>query len=300
MLYLLRYTCAEEAPKGRSGMGVGEKITAARKAKGWSLENLGEEIGVSVQAVSKWEKNQSKPNRNHLVKLSDLLGMSLEELLADRNAPGFVLGSPYFDPDRMYTFVKAKAQAAGMTQTLAALPLMREKHAGVYRDGSDVPYSVHPLTLACHALAMNIVDDDVLATALLHDVVEDTGTKPEGLPAEISEKVRTAVCLVSYNTYLTEGEDKDPDRKDEIKPVYYGEIKENPLAALVKCLDRCNNLSSMAAGFTKEKMIKYVKQTEEYVLPLLDVVKAVPEWNNAAWLLRYQMVTMLEAFKRLL
>ena len=43
-----------------------------------------------------------------------------------------------------------------------------------------------------------------------------------------------------------------------------------------------------------------MKQTEEYVITLLDVVKAVPEWNNAAWLLRYQMITMLEAFKRLL
>ena len=281
-------------------MGVGEKIAVARKAKGWSQENLGEYTGVSVQAVSKWENSQSKPDREHLIMLSELLGLSLEELMADTPSPGWELGSPYFDPDRMYTFVKAKAQAAGLTQTLAALPLMREKHAGVTRDGSNVPYSVHPLTLACHALAMNIVDDDVLASVLLHDVIEDTGTMLDELPAEIGERVREAVCLVSYNTYLTGGDDKDPDRKDEIKPVYYGRIKENPLAALVKCLDRCNNLSSMAAGFTKEKMIKYVKQTEEYVLPLLDVVKGVPEWNNAAWLLRYQMVTMLEAFKRLL
>ena len=33
---------------------------------------------------------------------------------------------------------------------------------------------------------------------------------------------------------------------------------------------------------------------------LFEAVKAVPAWNNAAWLMRYQMVTMLEAFKRLL
>ena len=211
---------------------------------------------------------------------------------------GFVPGTPYFNPDQLYAYVQAKAQAAGLAQTLAALPVMREKHENVVRDGSDVPYRVHPLTMACHALAMNIVDDDVLAAALLHDVVEDTDTGPEELP--VGERVKEAVALVSYNTYLTEGDDRDPDRKDGIKPVYYGKIGENPLAALVKCLDRCNNLSSMAAGFSREKMAKYVKQTEEYVIPLLDVVKGVPEWNNAAWLLRYQMVTMLEAFKRLL
>lgn len=273
-------------------MGVGEKIAAARKAKKWSQEDLGWKVGVSTQAVSKWENNQSEPDKDHLVMLSELLGLSLEELLGDASAPGWMLGSPYFNPEHMYTYVKAKAQAAGLTQTLAALPLMREKHAGVERDGSDVPYYVHPLTMACHALAMNIVDDDVLATALLHDVVEDTDTMPEELP--VDDRVREAVCLLSHNTYGVEGD------KEKNKPLYYGKIAKNPLAALVKCMDRCNNLSTMADGFKKPKMVKYVKQTEQYVLPLLDVVREVPEWNNAAWLLRYQMITMLEAFKRLL
>ena len=279
-------------------MSAGEKIAAARKAKGWSQEELGEKIGVSTQAVSKWENNQSEPDKDHLVELSYLLGLSLEELMANTPSPGWTLGSPYFDPDHMYTYVKAKAQAAGLKQTLAALPLMREKHGDVKRDGSDVPYRVHPLTLACHALAMNIVNDDVLAAVLLHDVVEDTDIMLEDLP--VCDRVREAVKLVSYNAYLKKGDDKDQAKKDKIKPVYYEGIRKNPLAALVKCMDRCNNLSSMADGFPKEKMKKYVKQTEEYVIPLLDVVKAVPDWNNAAWLLRYQMVTMLEAFKRLL
>ena len=56
----------------------------------------------------------------------------------------------------------------------------------------------------------------------------------------------------------------------------------------------------MADGFTRKKMASYVVQTEQYVLPLPDVVKAVPAWNNAAWLLRYQMTALPEAFKRLL
>ena len=273
-------------------MSIGEKILTARKAKGWSQEELGWKTGVSVQAVSKWETDKSEPDKEHLRMLSSLLGLSLEELITDSPAPGFVPGSPYFSPERMYTFVKAKAQAAGLTQTLAALPLMRQKHAGQERKGSDVPYAAHPLTLACHALAMGIVDDDVLAAALLHDVVEDTDTSLSELP--VGERVREAVRLVSHNTYGTESD------KEKNKPLYYGNIAENPLAALIKCMDRCNNLSTMADGFSKPKMVKYVKQTEEYVLPLLTVVKNVPEWNNAAWLLRYQMMTMLETFKRLL
>ena len=281
-------------------MSVGEKIAAARKAKGITQEALAWDLEVSVAAVSAWETGKSEPDKNHMVALAGRLGLTLEELMTDQAVPDLVPGSPFFDPEHMYTFVKVKALGAGLTQTLAALPFMREKHGDTVRDGSDVPYRVHPLTMACHALAMGVGSDDVLATALLHDVVEDTGTAPDELPVEKGGSVYEAVRLLSFNTYLPEGEDKDPDKKDAIKPVYYGEIAKNPLAALVKCLDRCNNLSSMAAGFTKEKMSKYVKQTEEYVFPLLEVVKAVPEWNDAAWLMKYQMVTMLEAFKRLL
>ena len=273
-------------------MRIGKKIADARKAKGWSQEELGERVGVSFQAVSSWENDRSEPDKDHLRKLSALLGLRLEELFSDQPSPGFELGSPYFNPERMYTFVKAKALASGLTQTLAALPFMREKHGWQKRKGTDVPYYVHPLTMACHALAMNIVEDDVLAAALLHDVVEDTGTAPEELP--VGEKAREAVCLVSHNLY---GGEADKDKK---KLLYFGNIAKNPLAALVKCLDRCNNLSTMADGFTKPKMIQYVKETEKYILPLLDVVKEVPEWNNAAWLMRYQMGTMLEAFKQLL
>ena len=43
----------------------------------------------------------------------------------------------------------------------------------------------------------------------------------------------------------------------------------------------------------------YVCRTEKYVLPLLDVVKGIPAWNSAAWLLRYQITALLETFKRL-
>lgn len=273
-------------------MSIGEKISAARRAKGWTQEDLSWKTGVSVQAVSAWEKDKSAPDKDHMVVLSGLLGLSLDELMSGAPSTGFSLGSPYFDPEHMYTYVKAKAQAAGLVQTLAALPMMREKHSGQGRKGTTVPYYVHPLTLACHALAMNIVDDNVLASCLLHDVVEDTDTALSALP--VGDTVRETVRLVSHNTYGSESE------KEKNKPLYYGNIQKSSLACLVKCLDRCNNLSTMADGFRKEKMVKYVKQTEEYVLPLLDVVKEVPEWNNAAWLLRYQMVTMLEAFKRLL
>ncbi len=272
-------------------MGIGTKLSTARKNAGFTQEAMAEKLGVTPQAISTWERNENIPDTRNLIELARILEISLDDLFSESDAPSWELRSPTFSPVHMYTYVKAKAQAEKLNQTLAALPLMREKHSGQFRDGiAMVPYAAHPLTLACHALAMGLVDDDVIATALLHDVIEDTDTRPDELP--VNDRVREAVCLVSYNTY--EGD------KKEIKPLYYANIKKNTLASLIKCLDRCNNLACMADGFTKAKMRTYVVETEKYVVPLLDVIKEVPEYNNAAWLLRYQILTMLEAFKRLL
>ena len=272
-------------------MRFGEKVTAARKKKGWTQEKLAEQLQVSFQAVSLWERNESLPDTAHLLQLSKLLNCSLDDLFSEEATPQWTLDSRLFNEERMYTYVTAQARALELEQTMLALPMMREKHAGQMRKGPcPIPYMIHPLTMACHALAMGLRDDDVLSALLLHDVVEDTDTALEQLP--VNEHVREAIRLVSWNSYdLPES---------EIDEAYYGRIAENPLACLIKCIDRCNNLSGMADGFSKKKMMNYVCRTEKYVLPLLEVVKGVPKWNNAAWLLRYQMKALLETVKRLL
>ena len=81
---------------------------------------------------------------------------------------------------------------------------------------------------------------------------------------------------------------------------YYDNIRKNPLSAMIKCIDRCNNLSCMANGFSREEMKEYVLETEEYVVPLLDLIRSIPKWDNAAWLLQYQMESMLDIYKRLM
>lgn len=111
--------------------------------------------------------------------------------------------------EELYRQVSERAEALELTQTLRALPFMREKHRNQYRKGTGrVPYMVHPLTMALHALSLGITDDTLLAAVLLHDVVEDTGTDPEELP--VSPEARNIVCRLSYNTY--------PGPKSEILP----------------------------------------------------------------------------------
>ena len=271
---------------------IGNRIKAARKARNLSQEQLGEKLGVSFQAVSTWEQGKFIPDSAHLPGLARVLNISLDALFADEDRE-WELKPVNNDFQHMYTFVKGRAQMLNLPQTLAVMNLLRQAHGGQKRKsryGFETTYMVHPLTLACHALAMGQRDDDIIAACLAHDMVEDSDLKPADLP--VSDRVREVVRLVSYNTY----DENRPDLDD----IYFANIRKNPLACLIKCLDRCNNLSGMADYFSRKHMAEYTEFTDRYYPELLDVVKKVPEWNNAWWLLRYQMTALTETFKRLL
>ena len=266
---------------------IGKRIREARQAKGLSQEQLGEKLGVSFQAVSTWETGRFIPVSDHLPALSRELDLSLDALFAE-SEKDWELKPVNYDVSHMFTFVKGRAQMLRLTQTLAVMDLLRRAHGDQQRRskyGFECSYMVHPLTMACHALAMGLKDDDVLAAALAHDMVEDAHMQPGDLPVE-------AVRLVSKNMY----DHCEPDWEEK----YFAAIRKNPLACMVKCLDRTNNLAGMADAFSRDAMIRYTLETDRYYPALLDVIKKVPEWNDAWWLLRYQMMTMTEAFKRLL
>lgn len=63
-----------------------DKLQVLRKEKGMTQEKLAEAIGVSRQAVAKWEAGQSCPEIDKLVALSDLFRVSLDRLLKDNEA----------------------------------------------------------------------------------------------------------------------------------------------------------------------------------------------------------------------
>lgn len=60
---------------------MGKRITALRKEKGMTQEQLAERLGVSAQAVSKWENDVSCPDISVLTELAKTLGVSTDELL---------------------------------------------------------------------------------------------------------------------------------------------------------------------------------------------------------------------------
>ena len=62
---------------------MGEKLLKLRKARQWSQEELAERIGVTRQAVSRWESGSAKPDADKIVAICDLFGVSADYLLRE-------------------------------------------------------------------------------------------------------------------------------------------------------------------------------------------------------------------------
>ena len=64
-------------------LNLGERILKLRKACGLSQEQLAEMVGVSRQAISKWETDQSTPEIEKILMLSKVFSVSADELLGN-------------------------------------------------------------------------------------------------------------------------------------------------------------------------------------------------------------------------
>jgi len=202
--------------------------------------------------------------------------MDFQDSLSDR----------LFDEKRMYNYVETYAAAKNMPQTSKALPFARAAHSGQVRKGKDsVPYIYHPLLIACHALALGMDDDDMISTALLHDVCEDCWVAAGELP--VGDTAKEAVALLTKDDFM-----------DEVQ--YFERIAGNKIATMVKLLDRCSNVSGMAGAFSKEKMAEYIRETEDFIYPLLEKAKSeYPEYSDQIFLIRYHMMSVVESVKQL-
>lgn len=85
-------------------MTIGEKIQTHRKRLGLSQEELGQKLLVSRQTISLWEKDQTLPTIDNLIRLREIFGASLDEMLGleDTGKDNAVL------PSEVYSFQYSK------------------------------------------------------------------------------------------------------------------------------------------------------------------------------------------------
>lgn len=269
-------------------MTIYDRIKKARLDAGLTQQELADKLGVTFQAVSSWESGKYIPDTWHLIELAKVLNVSVSSLCEEQDFP-FKTVKALYDWEHMRTYVKSAASVLGLKNTLKALTVAIKAHEGQFRKNSDVPYIYHPLSLACEALALSVTDDHVVAACLLHDVLEDTDMTEEYLSKNFDQEV---VDLVKTLTFTGSKEDK------QAVNAYYKTIGQNAKATLIKCMDRCNNLTSMAYGMDRKGIYKYIKSTEEHYPALLKVLKT--DYSNPAWILSYHIKSMLDIYKRLM
>lgn len=135
-----------------------------------------------------------------------------------------------------------------MTTLDKAIIYATNAHSGAFRKSSKSPYIVHPMEAA--VIAARLTDDeDVIAAAVLHDVVEDTDTTKEMLEKEFGRKITMLVCADS--------EDKREDRpaaetweirKKETLDSIPGATRDEQIIVLS---DKLANMRSMYDDYTR-------------------------------------------------
>lgn len=87
-------------------MTFAEKLMELRRQRGWSQEELGDKLGVTRQTVSKWELGSTTPEMEKLAAISDLFGITTDELIKGK-AP------ESSNPEESNIFFKKKQRFSG-------------------------------------------------------------------------------------------------------------------------------------------------------------------------------------------
>lgn len=171
----------------------------------------------------------------------------------------------------MSAYLRGRLDAPGFKQSQKALAFAWEAHAGKKRESGE-PYIIHPLQMACDAIACKGATDRIIATLLLHDTVEDCNIPLSALP--VDETVRRAVKLLTIHPLHGEA-------KIETKRRYYNELLDSGEATVGKAFDRLNNLHSMEGVFEEDRIVKNIRETHELLMPILKRAKYIyPELSD--------------------
>lgn len=276
-------------------MRLGEKIQRYRKRNHMTQEHLAELLCVSPQSISSWERNLYSPSTDKLDNIAAVLHVTVGQLMDKDSAveSQWELRNPMFSVENLYEQTRSHIIRYNLELSKRALPLMMRLHDKQIRH-DNVPYVTHPLMMAVHAFSLGITEDEIIASILLHGVWENCGIKPEELNISLNSRVLNTLCMLCRSAGPEETE-------RETKKKFYERIAENSDAAIIKLIDQCNKISTIALGLPKEKVGPYIEDIETYTLSLLNTVEQMYlDYNTPVFALKYQILSLIENLKRML
>ena len=102
---------------------LGQRIAMLRKQKNLTQDALADAMGVSAQAVSKWENDLSCPDIMILPKLANHLGVSVDELLTGNSGPETRLATPETAKPADQQLLRVFVQSGDGSKVRVNLPL---------------------------------------------------------------------------------------------------------------------------------------------------------------------------------
>jgi myo-inositol-1(or 4)-monophosphatase len=124
-----------------------------------------------------------------------------------------------------------------------ALETARRAHAGQLRRGSDgLPYVEHPLAVA-EILAERRYDDEVLAAALLHDVVEKSDVEAAEVRERFGDRVADLVEALTEDETIDEYEERKDEHRQRV-------AKAGPDAMAIFAADKRTNVMTLREAYS--------------------------------------------------
>ena len=147
-----------------------------------------------------------------------------------------------------------------------ALEFARGKHTGLRKDGEtpEFHHQVH-IALSARTLAPYYEHaEDTIAVCFLHDVLEDF------------DDVTLQDIEDSFGTRIAQATDlltKKHRGTVKAQEAYFGDLASDPIASVVKGLDRCHNVWTMRDVFETEKQQSYIDEIDRWFLPMLKAAR---------------------------
>jgi GTP diphosphokinase / guanosine-3',5'-bis(diphosphate) 3'-diphosphatase len=174
----------------------------------------------------------------------------------------------FFNIEEIADEIQAYLKNFNRERFMRAYHFAEKAHRSQLRKDGKTPYLVHPVS-AVKILISIRADEDILISALLHDVPEDTSYTLNQVKDEFGEKVAflvngiTKLTAVHYNT-------NNSDSIESLKKMFF-HIAKDPRVIIIKLADRLHNIRTLQFA-RPDKQIRTAKETMEIYVPAANIL----------------------------
>jgi len=185
-------------------------------------------------------------------------------------------------------------KTAGLDRSAKAIHFTVKAHGDRMRDDKKTRTYEHPIRVGRMVrnlgtpLKKVLADDVTLCASFLHDTNEDEGVTLDKIREKFGDDVAHIVDLLTK-------------RKGMSLDEYYRRISTDARAIFIKAVDRVCNIDDAVDVFDEKRLIKYVAETEKYVLPMMKAAREEHlEYSDPLIVLRDYIKGILRSAKKII